>query len=562
MDDDTKKVLGCTGLIFVALLVGIGLRSKSIGMFFWMAISVVLIFAGLLFSITLFMMDEGKGMKLLGGILLIFSLLLIASVGTFLVTGNYALSKRVALVWQWGKPLSSQVAESLPTAVPVEEERAVTEPAKAPAGQASSAGDEPTPVPSATSEGAQGAQTAPEEQAGPEATDTPVPTATPVATATPKGGVQQAETKPAADAGDTEVSLDPGIESMTRALNQVWALDEVQAADAVAGLRSQADALSGEEQTRALLLAGVAHQRAGELGSARDIYLKIAKDSPETSYAVTAGFLNKLMEKRNATPKEMDAFYEDLWQGENVEGWFLTPGGWEYAKERLAAARQLVDMRSDRLSYDFFQFLHDRSIFPVQLAFLFIFTVIMVGTKLLGLPLYYRSAKATIQLRRLAPEISYLQSLYSSNPTQLNVELMDLYKRKGVNIYGSCLVSVIDLVIMIWIILTVKNYAPQFYMDGASLWWAGDLTTFDLKILLAWCGLAMVGTVFMYLTQPKTTSFYQIGCGTLVFVGAIFGLAYYFKWPALYFVMYGMLMLSGYIINLVLLPIAAATTKD
>jgi membrane protein insertase Oxa1/YidC/SpoIIIJ len=389
-----------------------------------------------------------------------------------------------------------------------------------------------------------------------------VPTATPVATATPKGGVQQAEAKPAADAGDTEVSLDPGIESMTRALNQVWALDEVQAADAVAGLRSQADALSGEEQTRALLLAGVAHQRAGELGSARDIYLKIAKDSPETSYAVTAGFLNKLMEKRNATPKEMDAFYEDLWQGENVEGWFLTPGGWEYAKERLAAARQLVDMRSDRLSYDFFQFLHDRSIFPVQLAFLFIFTVIMVGTKLLGLPLYYRSAKATIQLRRLAPEISYLQSLYSSNPTQLNVELMDLYKRKGVNIYGSCLVSVIDLVIMIWIILTVKNYAPQFYMDGASLWWAGDLTTFDLKILLAWCGLAMVGTVFMYLTQPKTTSFYQIGCGTLVFVGAIFGLAYYFKWPALYFVMYGMLMLSGYIINLVLLPIAAATTKD
>jgi membrane protein insertase Oxa1/YidC/SpoIIIJ len=559
MDDDTKKGLGCSGMIFVALLVGIGLRSKSIGMFFWMAISVVLIFLGLVFCIYFFM-EEGGGKKLLGAILLIFSLLLIASVGTFLVTGNYALSKRVALFWQWGKPLPSQVAESSPNLAPVEEQ--AEQPTSASQQQEADTGDEPTPVPSATSEGESAARAEPTKASLPESTDTPVPTATPVATATPKGGGQEAEPKPAPVGGDVEISLAPGIESMTRALNQVWALDEVQAAASIASLRSQADALSGEERTRALLLAAAVHQRAGELGSARDIYLKIAKDSAETPYAVTAGFLNKLMEKRNATPKEMDAFFEDLWQGENVEGWFLTPEGWEYAKERLAAARQLVDMRSDRLSYDFFQFLHDRSIFPVQLAFLFIFTVIMVGTKLLGLPLYYRSAKATIQLRRLAPEISYLQSLYSSNPTQLNVELMDLYKRKGVNIYGSCLVSVIDLVIMIWIILTVKNYAPQFYMDGASLWWAGDLTTFDLKILLAWCGLAMVGTVFMYLTQPKTTSFYQIGCGTLVFVGAIFGLAYYFKWPALYFVMYGMLMLSGYIINLVLLPIAAATTKD
>ncbi len=117
MDDDSKKVLGCSGIIFVALLVGIGLRSKSIGMFFWMAISVVLVFAALLFSIYFFM-EEGGGKKLLGGILLIFSLLLIASVGTFLVTGNYPLAKRVALVWQWGKPLPAQVAKAGPTAVP------------------------------------------------------------------------------------------------------------------------------------------------------------------------------------------------------------------------------------------------------------------------------------------------------------------------------------------------------------------------------------------------------------------------------------------------------------
>ncbi len=556
MDDDTKKVLGCSGLIFVALLIGIGLRSKSIGMFFWMAISVVLIFVALIFCIYFFM-EDGGGNKLLGGILLIFSLLLIASVGTFLVTGNYPLAKRVALVWQWGKPLPAQVAETSPTLVPVDEERAEAEPAKAVSGQESEVGDKPTPVPSATSEGG---QAEPTRRVLPEATDTPVPTATPIATSTPKSGDQQSVPKPAP--GEIEVPPGTGSEALARSLNQVWALDEGQAADAVAGLRSQADSLTGEEQIRALLLAAVAHQRAGELGSARDIYQKIAKESPETPYAVTASFLNKLMEKRKATPKELDAFYEDLWQGENAEGWFLMPEGWTYAKERLAAAYQLVDMRSDRLSYDFFQFLHDRSIFPPQLAFLFIFTVIMVGTKLLGLPLYYRSAKATIQLRRLAPEISYLQSQYASNPTQLNVELMDLYKRNGVNLYGSCLVSVIDLIIMIWIILTVRNYAPQFYLDGASLWWAGDLTVFDLKILLAWCGLAMVGTLIMYLTQPKTTSFYQIGCGTLIFIGAIFGVAYYFKWPALYFVMYGMLMLSGYIINLILLPIAAATTKD
>jgi len=529
-------------------------------MFFWMAISVVLIFVCLLFSIYFFM-EEGGGKKLLGAILLILTLLLIGSVGTFLVTGNYALSKRVALVWQWGKPLASQVAESAkvpePTAAQFVEEATM-----APTVKESVKGNKPTPVPSATSEGALIDQAAPTKQVLPDATDTPVPTATAVATATPKGGVQQVDSEPAPGGGELEISLDPGIEAMTQSLNQVWALDETQAADAVASLRSQADTLTGDEQTRVLLLAAVAHQRAGELGSARDIYQKIAKDSPDTPYAVTVGFLNKLMEKRNATPKELDAFYEDLWQGENVEGWFLSPEGWSYAKERLAAARQLVDMRSDRLSYDFFQFLHDRSIFPLQLAFLFIFSVIMVGTKLLGLPLYYRSAKATIQLRRLAPEISTLQSLYSSNPTQLNTELMDLYKRKGVNLYGSCLVSVIDLVIMVWIILTVRNYAPQFYLDGARLWWAGDLTTFDLKILLAWCGLAMVGTLIMYLTQPKTTSFYQMGCGTLIFIGVIFGLAYYFKWPALYFVMYGMLMLSGYIINLILLPIAAATTKD
>jgi hypothetical protein len=510
MDNDTKNFFGCLGIVIIALIVAVGFRAHNFKEFIVMAITVIVVFGSLIAAIAL-LATEGcwnKGW----GVLLIFSGLVGAwSVGTFLVTRDYQRALNAQKVWTWGQ-------------------------------------DTPTPTFAV-------AQNVTATRAP---TDTPAPTLTPTfgPTATPiPGGITAGNLQWISDAE----AVAP--ETVSGTLNEISLLEGAQAASIASQLRLETPLEAGEPRLAGLLLAAYAHQRAGEPGAARDAFNQVVKEAPGTPYAASASFCLKRLDKPDLNPKETDRLYKELWDETPQQGWFQTPEGWQWSNSRLAASRQLITMRADQLSYRLFSLLHERSTFPPPYAYLFIFLVVMVVARLVTLPLQVRSARLAIQMRRLQPQIRMLQYLHSDDPAGLQSSLMELYKQNGVNIWNGCLASVVDLVFVIWMFVAVQSFAPQLYLDGANLWWAKDVTAFSLPIVLVWIGVTVVQVTINYVLQGQSMSLAQSVLGAVIFVGVIGALAYFLKWPAYIFILYGMLTLSGLLVSLILLPIAAATTR-
>ena len=138
---------------------------------------------------------------------------------------------------------------------------------------------------------------------------------------------------------------------------------------------------------------------------------------------------------------------------------------------------------------------------------------------------------------------------------------MLLYKTRGVDYWSGCLVGIVDLVFVIWFFVTVRSFAPQFYLDGARFWLVDDITTFSLKFVLVWIAVMLLQSIINYLFQPKTTTAWQMGCGALFFFGIVAAVAYFFKMPAYGFILYGILTIGSLLITLIVMPFAAMAAR-
>jgi membrane protein insertase Oxa1/YidC/SpoIIIJ len=519
MDNDTRNFFGCIGLIVIGLLVWIGIRASSVGQFF--AYGGILI-AGIIFAMVALVgwVTEGAGYKMIGLVFSVLTILALVSVGRFLFTGNYAGGLRVLQPWNWNKPLSEQVAE-------------------APEGE--KAASEPTAVATATR--------APTATAETQATETPLPTFTPMAAAEQPADIQ------------SPAGGERAYGQVTDSLNQIWKMSQAQASQTATQLRQQAMSLSGEAQYANLLLTAAAHQRAGELGSAKDFYQKVIEDAPDTPYAATANVQAAFMEIDEDDLKTQIKKLRDIFGKPAEQGWFLVSDVWEFMPSRTAAAKELISLQSDQLSFRFFNMIYERSIFPPEYSYLFIFLVVLLVAKLVTLPLSFRAQQMAVQLRGLQPEIDWINRVYSGDEVEKNKRLMELYQRSGINYWSGCAVALIDLVFVIWVFLTVRSFSPQFYLDEARFWVADDITVFSLQIIFAWIAVMVFQAIITYLSQPKTATVLQAGCGTLLIFGIIAGVAYYYKTPAYGFILYAILALSSLLISLILLPIAYMTAR-
>ena len=162
MSEDQRGFWGCMALIGIALLIGVGLRSKSFVQFLVMGAGIVF---GILFVFWSFssFFEEGCWSKLTGLWCGFIGVSLAITVGHFLITGNYDQSVQLAKrIWRQATPTpaASAQSEATPkvTLTPTEVVQAAATPT-------------PTPKPTATH--------------APMPTPTPVPTAAPEATATP-----------------------------------------------------------------------------------------------------------------------------------------------------------------------------------------------------------------------------------------------------------------------------------------------------------------------------------------------------------------------------------------
>ncbi len=126
-----------------------------------------------------------------------------------------------------------------------------------------------------------------------------------------------------------------------------------------------------------------------------------------------------------------------------------------------------------------------------------IFYVAMLPTRIMAM-------KSSLKMMRVQPQVDALKKKYShlkiNDPkrSEMNTEMMDLYKREGVNMYGSCL-PMLPQIPLFYAYFRVLEYAVE--LRQAHWLWLPDLSAPDPTHILP-----VFIIVSMFLTQYMTPS--------------------------------------------------------
>ncbi len=103
--------------------------------------------------------------------------------------------------------------------------------------------------------------------------------------------------------------------------------------------------------------------------------------------------------------------------------------------------------------------------------------ILTVILQVLLFPLTYKSLKAAAAMKKLQPEIAKLQQKYAKDPSRLNAEMMELYKKSGANPLGGCLPMLMQMPIFIALFNALRN---AWELHGAPwAFWIHDLSSKD-----------------------------------------------------------------------------------
>jgi len=344
-------------------------------------------------------------------------------------------------------------------------------------------------------------------------------------------------------------------EAITAALQALWQLPPPAATRETQKLRAFQASTEGEAKRAAGLLLGVALERARDSAAAAETYRAVLSAGPATPYAISArARLRRLTDGEK--PEDLE---RRMSREPETQGWFLVGDRWQWTRSRQAALESLLARRADHLSIRFLELLHSKSTFPPAYSYLFVFLALGLGVKVLALPLSVKSAKLTVQLGRLRPEIERIHSLYRGDPARLQQETMALWQQHGIKLWGGCAVGLVDLIFVIWALVALADFVPRLALDGARFGWVSDLSQPNLGVVLLWFGVSLVPGVIAAARQPGQGA--QMMTAVL-FSGVLFvGIAWYWDWPAYVLIFWGLLSLLGVLMNLVLVPICAATTR-
>lgn len=69
----------------------------------------------------------------------------------------------------------------------------------------------------------------------------------------------------------------------------------------------------------------------------------------------------------------------------------------------------------------------------------------------------YSNKKTTLIQRKLAPQIARINKKYAADKNQAQLQTNALYKKEGLNVFGSCIVMLVNLVVTMVVFLTLFN---------------------------------------------------------------------------------------------------------
>lgn len=113
------------------------------------------------------------------------------------------------------------------------------------------------------------------------------------------------------------------------------------------------------------------------------------------------------------------------------------------------------------------------------------FSIILltVALRLMLYPLNAWSMRSTIQMQKVAPEIKAIQDKYKKDPKKAQMEIVNLYRERGINPLSGCLPLLIQMPFLIGMFDLLKS---TFELRGASFipGWIDDLSAPD--VLFSW----------------------------------------------------------------------------
>lgn len=155
--------------------------------------------------------------------------------------------------------------------------------------------------------------------------------------------------------------------------------------------------------------------------------------------------------------------------------------------------------------------------------------VITVVINLLVLPLRFSSMRSQRKMQRLQPQIAAINAKYKGlslrdpKKAQQNQEVMDLYKKEGVNPMGGCLPMLIQLPL---IYAFYKVLAVAIELRGAHWLWVTDLSQPE-QLAIRVLPIVMIITQFVSQKMTPTPGVDPAQARMMMFMPLMFGFLFY-----------------------------------
>ncbi|MGK5593824.1 MAG: membrane protein insertase YidC [Parachlamydiaceae bacterium] len=130
-----------------------------------------------------------------------------------------------------------------------------------------------------------------------------------------------------------------------------------------------------------------------------------------------------------------------------------------------------------------FLFFLMKGFYKLTSSWAFSIILLTVALRLMLYPLNAWSMRSTIQMQKVAPEIKAIQDKYKKDPKKAQMEIVNLYRDRGINPLSGCLPLLIQMPFLIGMFDLLKS---TFELRGASFipGWIDDLSAPD--VLFSW----------------------------------------------------------------------------
>ncbi len=226
----------------------------------------------------------------------------------------------------------------------------------------------------------------------------------------------------------------------------------------------EAHYISGEEvPTRLTVIDPEYHLYPAEKYPGYELRLPLNLNTPNSKYRIFAGpYVKEIFEK-------VDAAYLDPSTGSNPEfesaisfhGWF------SFISEPFAK----------------FLFLLMKFFYFITGSWGFSIILLTIALRVMLYPLNTWSIRSTMKMQEIGPQVQALQARYKKDPKRAQMEIMHLYREKGVNPISGCFPLLIQLPFLIGMFDLLKS---TFELRGTSFipGWIDNLTAPD--VLFSW----------------------------------------------------------------------------